>query len=407
MKIWIKVLLGAFIGGLLGVYLPAKSADFFTVFAELVINIGYYVLFPLIFFSLAVGIFELRKEGLTLRVLGRGAAYLVASTLITVLLGIASVILLAPDRIPIIIEQESIYAVPSLAEVLFSLFPRNVFTVFSSSSLYLLPLYLLALFLGLNFTFDRSITRPAVQLFDSIARVLYHANRFLVEILGLGMIALTANLFFTIRSIPEFELFGQLLLLLAIDTVLLLFGIFPLILYFLSGKENPYKWLYGITTPLLAAAVSGDINFTLSSLIHHGRENLGISRRVGSAVLPLYALFGKAGTAMVTSVAFVVILKSYSSLGVSLPAVAWVFVFSFLVSFISGPFPGSAAFISLAVLCSWYGKGIEEGYLILRPVMPLLISFGVLIDTATAAFAGLLVARHEEQQHEIFVKDYA
>ena len=42
-------------------------------------------------------------------------------------------------------------------------------------------------------------------------------------------------------------------------------------------------------------------------------------------------------------------------------------VFSFLVSFLTGPFPGSAVFIGLALLCSWYGKGIEEGYLILRP----------------------------------------
>jgi Na+/H+-dicarboxylate symporter len=407
MKIWIKVLLGALIGGLLGAYLPEGSAAFFSVSADLVINIGYYVLFPLVFFSLAVGVFELRKEGMTLRVIGRALAYLLISTLLLVVIGIASVVLLAPDRIPIIIEQDSPFSVPTVTEVLFSLFPRNIFSVFAGSGLFLLPLYVLAFFLGLNFTFDRSVTKPVAQFFDSLSRVLYHANRFLVEILGLGMVALTANMVFTIKGIPEFELFGQLLLLLSINTVLILFGVFPLILYFLTGKENPYKWLYGIISPLLAAAVSGDINFTLSSLIHHSRENLGISRRVGSAVLPLYALFGKAGTAMVTSVAFIVILKSYSSLGVSIPAVLWVLVFSFLVSFITGPFPGSAAFIGLAVLCSWYGKGIEEGFLILRPVMPLLISFGVFLDTATAAFAGLLVARHEEQQHEIYVKDFA
>lgn len=407
MKIWIKVLLGSCIGGLLGAYLPAAGESFFRITAPLVINIGYYVLFPLVFFSLGLGVFELRKEALTLRVLGRSALYLISATLLLTIIGIASVLLLAPDRIPIIIEQESPYAVPGFTDILYMIFPRNIFSLFSAAGSYLLPLYTLAFFLGLNFTFDRSITKPVVQLFDSLSRILYHANRFLVEILGLGMIILTANLFFTVRSIPEFELFGQLLLLLTIDTVLILFGVFPLILYFLSGKENPYKWLYGIITPLLAAAVSGDINFTLGSLIHHSRENLGVSRRVGSAVLPLYALFGKAGSALVSSVAFIVILKSYSSLGVTFPAVLWVMLFVFLVSFMTGPFPGSAVFISLALLCSWYGKGIEEGYLILQPVMPLLISFGVFLDTATAAFATLLVARHEEQQHEIFVNDYA
>ena len=39
-------------------------------------------LFPLIFFSLAVGIFELRKENMTLRVLGRGMLYILAATLL-------------------------------------------------------------------------------------------------------------------------------------------------------------------------------------------------------------------------------------------------------------------------------------------------------------------------------------
>ncbi len=406
MKIWIKVLLGAIIGGILGTNLPRGGAEFLSSLAPLVINIGYYVIMPLLFFSLAVAVFELRKENLTLRVLGRGLLYLLATSLLLTLIGIVSVVLLSPDRIPIIIEQEAPYSIPGLSEILFSVFPRNVFTVLTGPGNFLLPLSFLAFFLGLNFTFDRSISRPVVQFFDSLSRVFYHGNKFMVEILGLGMIILTANLFFTISSIPEFELFGQLLLVLTIDTVLIIFGIFPLLAYFLTNKENPYRWLYGMITPLLAAVVSGDINFTLSSLLHHGRENLGISRKVGSLVFPLFAMFGKAGSALVTSVTFVVILKSYSSLGITLSAVLWVFLFSFLVSFITAPFPGSAVFIGLAVLCGMYGRGIEEGYLIMRPVMPLLISYGVLLDTVSAAFSALLVARQEDQQHPIFLKDY-
>ena len=406
MKIWIKVLLGAIIGAILGTNLPRGGADFFRDVSPVIINIGYYVLFPLLFFSLAVAIFELRKENLTLRVMGRAGLYLIASSLLLSLIGIITVVLLSPDRIPIIIEQEAPYSVPGIAEILLSVFPRNVFSVLTGPGNLLLPLCFLAFFLGLNFTFDRSISRPVVQVFDSLSRIFYHGNKFMVEILGLGMVILTANMFFTIGGIPEFELFGQLLLVLTIDTVLVVFGVFPLIIYFLTNKENPYRWLYGMITPLLAAIVSGDINFTLSSLIHHGRENLGVSRKVGSVVFPLYAMFGKAGSALVTSVAFVVILKSYSSLGLTLAAVFWVFLFSFLISFITSPFPGSAVFIGLAVLCGLYGQGIEEGYLIMRPVMPLLISYGVLLDTVTAAFAGLLVARHEDLQHAIFLKDF-
>ena len=58
------------------------------------------------------------------------------------------------------------------------------------------------------------------------------------------------------------------------------------------------------------------------------------------------------------------------------------------------------------LLSSLFGSGYEEGYLILRPVAPLLLSFGVLLDVVTAAFATMLVARHEGMQEEIEVREF-
>ncbi len=63
-------------------------------------------------------------------------------------------------------------------------------------------------------------------------------------------------------------------------------------------------------------------------------------------------------------------------------------------------------FIALANICVLYGRGIEQGYLILRPVLPLLISFGILLDVITSSLVVFLTARHEEFQKDIEAADF-
>ena len=158
--------------------------------------------------------------------------------------------------------------------------------------------------------------------------------------------------------------------------------------------------------PAIAGLVSGDGYFTLGFSIRNGKENFGIPRKIGSATFPLFALFGRAGTAMVSSVSFIVIINSYSSLGITALDLFWVILFSFLVSFTLGGVPGAGAFVALSSLCAAYGGGYEEGYLILKPVAPLLVSVAVLLDVATASFASMLVARHEKAQDEVDIKEF-
>lgn len=408
MKVWIKLLAGTIIGLLLGLFLPIKEPGYEVVsyLSGLVINIGRYAIFPFIFFSLAIGTFELKTEKRVLKTYGRAILYMVASTAVLSLVGALSVLLMSPDRIPIVIEEELVFNRPGIKEIFQQIFPRNLFNVFGNDGAFLLPLCFLSFFLGLNFTFDRLVTRPAVQFFDSMARIFYHINTFVLEILGIGMIALSAFLVQQSVGAPEIGLHKQLLLVLSIDTVLILFGIYPGLLFLLTEKKNPYRWLYAILAPAIAGLVSGDCYFSLGFSIRNGKENLGIPRKTGSATFPLFALFGRAGTALVSSVSFIVIINSYSSLGITALDLFWVILFSFLVSFTLGGVPGGGAFVALSSLCALYGGGYEEGYLILKPVAPLLVSIAVLLDVATASFASMLVARHEKVQEIVDVKEF-
>ena len=50
--------------------------------------------------------------------------------------------------------------------------------------------------------------------------------------------------------------------------------------------------------------------------------------------------------------------------------------------------------MTLTVLCSMFGRGMETGYLLLRPAAAIIGSFAALIDAATAMFGCYIVANN-------------
>ncbi len=402
MKIWIKTLIGIIIGVLLAVFLPhsAGVADLFRFLSQLVVQIGRYLVFPLVFFGLVIGTYELRRSQKLAPVYGRMVLYLVLSTLLLVLIGVATVLIFSPARIPILIEKDHVLQVPGFQELLLRVFPSNLFAVFVESGNLLLPVLVFSFLLGVNLEYDARIVTPVLQLFDSLSRIFYHINSLLVELLGIGLIAVTTNLLLSVGRY-DLSLFRQLLTIISIDVLLVVLGVYPIILYLAGEKENPFRWLYAATAPALTALVTGDEYLSLTMLIKHGKESFGVPRRVGSAVYPFFAYFGRAGTAMITGVSFILILKSYSSLEITFLQVLWTIGFSFLVSLALGPVPGASAFVSISLLCSLFGKGLQEGYLILNPIAPLLISAGVLLDVLTSAFISLLISRYADVWEEV------
>jgi aerobic C4-dicarboxylate transport protein len=407
MKIWLKILVGSLLGILLGLFLPAgpKSMEVFSYISRLFIQIGRYVLFPLAFFSLAVGTFELKRERMILPVYGRIALYLLGSCLILVVVGIVSVLIFSPQRIPIPVAQENATRLPGIQETLLNIFPSNLFQVFAGSGQILIPLAVLAFLLGANLNFDPRVTSPVVEQFDSLNRIFYHINSLACELFGFAMIVLSAYLLMTLRQY-ELRQFRQIMVILTIDVALVVFAVYPLLLYFLCDRENPYKWLYAMIAPALAGFFAGDHYLATTLLAKHGYENLGVPRRVGSAVYPLFAVFGRAGTAMVSAAGFLLVLKSYSSLEVSFLQALWTILFTILVSLALGSVPGLGAYVAISTLCGIYGRGIQEGYLILKPIAPLLVSYGVILDVLAAGFSSMLVARQVKVQQEIDIYDF-
>ncbi|MFP4373878.1 MAG: dicarboxylate/amino acid:cation symporter [Spirochaetaceae bacterium] len=409
MKIWMRLLAGSIIGVLLGSYLPESGGDtarFFADITEYVVSIARYFLFPLVFFGVVIGTSELMAERRVLRLYAKTIGLLLAATAVSILIGTGAVLAVSPGRIPPIFQEAPMPDIPELDTLLERVFPRNLFAVFSQGGDYLLPLLALGLFIGLALHYDQSAGHGVSQFADSASRVFYRLSAFVVEILGIGMIAVAAALVFEIRSINDFQIFGSLVLTVSVSVGFIVLVVYPVIIYFLIDRDGALPWLYAMIAPLLTGLFSGDVYFSLPTLERVGKESLGVPRRAGSAVFSLAAVFGKAGSALVAAASFIVILRSYTALEITFAQVLWVMTSTFGVSFLLGAVPGSAAIVALAMLSNLYGRGMEEVFLILWPAAPILISLGVVLDVATAGFVAQVVASTEKIRRRVDQFDF-
>jgi Na+/H+-dicarboxylate symporter len=279
------------------------------------------------------------------------------------------------------------------ADNLTDIFPSNMFSILAGSGTYLFPACVFAFFLGMGLSYDRNYTKPVISIIDSLSRIFYHIGSFFSEVLGFVMIVLAAYWAVRFRGVLHANVFRDLIVLLGIFSLVLGFGILPLFLYLLKPKTNPWVVLYGSLGPAVAAFFSGDINLTLPVILRHTKENLGVRRRANAVTLTLFTTFARAGSAMVAASAFIVIIKSYSSLGITMGDIFSIGIRALLISFLLARHPGDGAYTALAVLCLGFGRGFEAGYLILKPLAFYLIAVGTFLDVMLASFGNFALAR--------------
>jgi Na+/H+-dicarboxylate symporter len=396
MKVWIKLLLGSIIGVALGFLLPDNNQRLLSALAwleTLALNIGRYALIPVLVFSLTVAVYELRQDGQFWPLVFKNILLIIGVSAVVIASGIIAALVFSPARIPIEkVEQVEMISL-NTAENIFDIFPSNMLSVLSGEGIYLFPICVFAFFFGMGLSYDRSYTRPVIALADSLSRIFYHIASFFSEIVGFVIIVLSCYWAIRFRGVLQAEVFWDIIILLAVFSLILGFGVLPLFLYFLRPKINPWRILYGSLGPALAAFFSGDINFSLPILIRHTKENFGVRRRSNAVSLTLFTTFCRAGSAVAAAVAFIVIIKSYSYLRIPPMDLLSIGLRALLISFLLARHPGDGAYTALAALCLAYGRGFEAGYLILKPVAFYLIAVGTFLDVMISSFSVYIAAQ--------------
>ncbi len=381
MKIWIRTLVSITLALLLGYLLPMswiENASFIETISLFMISIGKYLLFPLIFFSFTIRFFDLLKEKIAGKIIKSSILYIVATTLAFALLGTGLAYLL--DAIPIEPNQEAPLVTPSALEFLNSIFPANQFTVFFTEGHFLLPLVVLSIIIAFALRTRKDATRPIAELFDSFSTLFNIINSWWTKYSFIGLFFITLASSFAIRQMTHLYRFGQLITLYLVISAILLFIAYPLVIYFTTKNKNPYKILFGMMTPLFASLLAGDLFYTAPLTLIHNEKNLKIDQKINVATTSFALLFGRAGTAFVTSSSLLLIMNSYTSLTyLSFSSVLLITLLSFLLSFFTGAFHRQGIIASI-FLISTLLKTENNEYITLVGIAPILFCFATFID---------------------------
>ena len=408
MKVWIKYVLGTVLGIIAAFILPLNIPQVDSVvsgFSEFAIRFGRYALIPLIFFGTAMSLYNLRSKKHILKTSIWTAGTIVGSTLILLVLGLLTILIVQLPRIPITGEKISEVPTINLKEMIFSIFPFSGFDSLKEG-VYLLPIFFLAAFAGGACASDANDSKPVLSVFDSAMKLCQTMSTFFVEWLSVGMIAISCYWMLQARSIFSVSTFVPIFIMLFVDFIIVAGIIYPLILRLLCKDLRPFHVLYASLCPIIAAFFSGDTNLALLASQRHTRESLGIHDETNHFSLPLFSIFARGGTALVTSICFVTIFRSYTPIGFNFFDVSWIFSVSFITSFALGSFPQGGTFVALTVICSMYGRGFEAGYLLLRPAVPILCSFAAAFDVLSAITGSYIVAVKTKKIDKIELKHY-
>ncbi|MFP4151489.1 MAG: cation:dicarboxylate symporter family transporter [Alkalispirochaeta sp.] len=404
MRLWIRYLAGTIIGVVLGVFLPAGAGDSLVVLqnlSDLVIRLGRFLLFPIAFFSAIIAVDELRDDRRVLSVTLRTVLFSALTVVVAAVAGLVAVVVLQPQRVPPMV-QEAFVAQPDTAGALIrGALPYNGFRILTGSENALGMIVVLAILIGWNLRFDREITSPVSLVADSANRILYRLNAFLTDWLGF-LVAIPAGMIIVeLRLTEDFVLFSQFLIVVTAAALFVGLVVYPVVLYLVSkSSRRVLGWVTGMGAPGLAALAGGDVYFAAPTLIREVKEDLGVPRRVGGVVTYLLFVWNRAGTTLVATAGFLLVVRSYTALEMGIVETVQVVIAGVFGSFLLGRVPAGGVIALLSYLAVAYGRGMEESYLILLPVMPLLERLGAWLDVMTHGFVTNLVTDMEGLHRE-------
>jgi Na+/H+-dicarboxylate symporter len=387
MKIWFKFIVCAALGIVLGFLLPESVSGSLSWLADLAIRIGRYAVPPLLIFSLTMAFYELRRDGKLWAWFFRALLLLVGLSVLVIALGVGMTAVVHARRIPIEIETQEAQPFLDIGAMVNSLVPSNMLSVLVSDGVYLLPLCIFAMLVAAGLFHEKTAGKAIVNIVDSISRVFYRVVIFIQEILAPVMIVISAYWAVRYRQQVLSGAYGNFIFIITLTALVFALGVFPLLLMLLGKGTNPLKRAYALFSSAISSFFSGDINFSLSTLLPACGENLGVKRRVNTPSVLLFSTFCRCGSAMVAAVSFIAVIRSYSSLEVTTLELFEIGLRALIVGFLLAGHPGSAAYTALGVIATSYGEGFESYYLILKPLAFYLISVGTFLDVMIAGYA--------------------
>ncbi|WKC57958.1 dicarboxylate/amino acid:cation symporter [Borrelia sp. P9F1] len=373
----VKFFLAVFIGVLIGLFFPSGAYD---ILSHVFIRLAYFSLIPFLIFSIPLGIENIIENKKFKKLFGKTIYYGILINAMGVIMAIAVATIYIPQRIPILDKNVKNLYVFDKSEFLETFFPKNIFTILTNNNPNLLSIYVISIIIGASFYYAKQKGRIARELILSTSNLFYNANGIVVNILNFGIIFITASYTNNLRNFKDYQYYIDSILFFSSWTFIIILIIIPMISYKLTKNLRlAYKSVLISFQNIIFAGLTMDAYAPYSVLLEDIKnERINVKKSIITNI-PIINFISKFGTIFISTISFFIILKSYSSLPISIYEIGYMSALSFLFVFAFPHIPNSLIYV-ITMLCSTYTKGIELSYSSITPILPILISLALMID---------------------------
>ncbi|GGH69919.1 dicarboxylate:amino acid:cation symporter DAACS family protein [Compostibacillus humi] len=372
-----------------------SSISFVQPLGDLFLRLIKFIIAPLILATLVVGVASNSDTKQLGRVGIKTLAYYLVTTGIAVVIGLAIAFAIQPGKgVNIaadnmdseVVEQEEQDVITTLLNII----PENPFTALTEGNI--LQIIFFALFIGIAITLVGEKAQPVFRFFDGFAEIMYKITGIVMKLAPIGIFGLLAPI------VGEYGLSVLMPLIKIILAVLIACLVHAAIVYSsavkMFAKMNPLKFFKGISPAAIVAFSTASSAGTLPVTMKNTEENLGVSNRISSFVLPLGATINMDGTAIYQGAAVIFIAQFYG-LDLTFIEMLTVVLMTVLASIGTAGVPG-AGLVMLTMVLTSIGLPLE-GIALIAGVDRILDMMRTTVNIVGDASAAVVVAGTEKE----------
>jgi len=350
-------------------FLGISFVGFFGYIGDLFLNALKMIIVPLIFSSIVVGVAGLGSGGNIGALGGRTLAFYVVTTLVATLVGLILINLVGPgylngqpvgDMLALDASADDLVGLAEdrgpgdIADVMFDMIPPNIIQAAANGQM--LGIIFFAILFGYFMThIGNEYAEPLFTFWDGVFNVMMKMTEWIMKFAPIGVFGLVARVvaetgFDAVGPLATFAL--TVVAALAVHVFLVL----PLFLRYV-GKVSPYKIFPAMAPAMLTAFSTASSSATLPVTMDCVEDNVGVSNKVSSFVLPLGATVNMNGTALYECAAAMFLAQAY---GLDLSfGVQFSIVFIALLTSVGVAGVPSASLVAIAIILGAVGLPME------------------------------------------------
>lgn len=340
-------------------------SDWIKPFGTIFINSLKLIAVPLIVASLIMGIAGLKDISKLSQMGGRTIGIYVLTTVFAVTIGLLIVNAVKPGKY--VTEQTRADLTANYSEdaeqkkeaatsqqnqgplqALIDLVPENVVGA-ASSNANMLQVIFFIIFFGVGLILippDKA--QPVIAFFDGVNDVVLKMIDIIMLAAPYGVFALLAALVVESPSLDIFKALGMYSLCVLVGLAILIFGVYPLLVKYFTGRSYG-AFIKGISPAQLLAFSTSSSAATLPVTMERVTEHLGVDEDVASFVLPVGATINMDGTSLYQGVAAVFIAQALG-MDLSFSQQITIVITATLASIGSAAVPGAGMVMLVIVL---------------------------------------------------------